>query len=312
MLVYIKPKSVFPELHSDTLFGAMVVAMKDLFPSNFEDMLDKFKSNNPPFIVSSTFPFLENDGKKVRFYPKVVFDDKNIGAVNRDVFKKFKKIEFLQEDIFFKILKGDLSSADILNNYDNYNNIGNLLMNEDLEIKKYSNTIIIPNNSVNRLDNSTNIFYSEGKNYKKGCGVFFFIKIFDKDYEPIIESIFRLLKDRGFGRDISVGKGQFDYEIIKEDLDDFINIEKSNKFITLSRFIPTDKNLENINATSSLYELGFKRSISRSFDLRSQVRFFKEGSSFMMGDDDFYGHVVPVGDNAIEYGYAFPLKYFKE
>ena len=308
MLVYIKPKSVFPELHSDTLFGAMVSAMADLFPSDVGGMINDFNSNNPPFIISSTFPFVEVNGKKIRFLPKFSSDEEFSNVVDFDVFKKFKKIEFLQEEIAVDILKGDLSFTEILNNYDDYFNVGNLLLTDELKIKPFK-SIIVPNNSVNRFDNSTKIFYSEGTTYDKCSGVFFFIKILDEKYESIIRSIFKLLKDRGFGRDISNGKGHFDYMIEDINLEDIVNIDNANGFITLSRYIPNFNN-EKISKNSS-YEIGFKRSISRSFDIRKQVRFFKEGSSFK-GNNDFYGMIVPSGDNAIEYGYAFPLKYLKE
>lgn len=308
MLVYIKPKSIFPDLHSDTLFGAIVSTMADLFPSKIDEMINDFYSNNPPFIISSTFPFLEVEGKKIRFLPKFSSDEELSEIDDVDVFKKFKKIDFLQEEIIVNILNGESSFTEILNNYDNYFSEGNLLLTNELKIKPFKK-IIVPNNRINRFDNSTKIFYSEGKIYDRSSGIYFFIKIFDKEYESILISIFKLLKDRGFGRDISNGKGQFDYVIEDMDIEDIIDIKNANSFITLSRYIPNFEN-EKISEDSS-YEIGFKRSISRSFDIRKQVRFFEEGSSFR-GNDKFYGMTVPTGDKAIEYGYAFPLKYFRE
>ena len=58
MLVYIKPLSTFPKLHSDTLFGALTSAVSELYPDKVEDMLNEFKNNNPPFFISSTFPVI--------------------------------------------------------------------------------------------------------------------------------------------------------------------------------------------------------------------------------------------------------------
>lgn len=309
MLVYIKPKSVFPELHSDTLFGAIVNAINDLFPEKVNEMILDFTSNNPPFILSSTFPFIDCDGKKIRFFPKFHSNDRIEMVKDTDVFKKFKKIDYLQEEIFFKILRKELNLTDILSNYDDYFSVGNLLLSEEIEVKNPYKNIIVPNNKVNRINRSTDIFYSEGMNFSENNGVFCFIEIFDEDYVNVIESAFRLLKDRGFGKDVSNGKGHFDYETEKINLNDLINIENSNRFITLSRFIPSENELDHINV-DSYYELGFKRSISRSFDIRKQVRFFKEGSSFK-GNDNFYGRVVPSGENAVEYGYAFPVKYYE-
>ena len=309
MLVYIKPKSIFPELHSDTLFGAMVTAMVDLFPSKVDEMIENFKSNNPPFIISSAFPFIEVDNKKIRFLPKFSTNEDLSNVENVDVFKKFKKIEFLQEELVVKILNEELSLTEILNNYNNFFSLGDkLLLSDEVDFSSPFKNIIIPNNGINRVDNSTEIFYSEGKIYNKNSGVFFFVKIFDEEYILIVKSIIKLLKDRGFGKDISNGKGHFDYEIEDIDIEDIINIKDTNNFITLSRYIP-DLSFEEIDEDSS-YEIEFKRSISRSFDIRKQVRFFKEGSSFK-GSKEFYGKIVSTGKNAIEYGYAFPLKYYE-
>lgn len=37
MLVYIKPLSMFPKLHSDTLFGALTSAINELFPDKIDE-----------------------------------------------------------------------------------------------------------------------------------------------------------------------------------------------------------------------------------------------------------------------------------
>ena len=42
MLVYIKPLSMFPKLHSDTLFGALTSAIGELFPNKVEEIKASF------------------------------------------------------------------------------------------------------------------------------------------------------------------------------------------------------------------------------------------------------------------------------
>ena len=136
-------------------------------------------------------------------------------------------------------------------------------------------------------------------------GLYFYIKILNEKYYPIISAALRFLKDRGFGKDISTGKGQFDYEIVDDDLSN--NFGK--KFISLSRFIPTDNDLKFISLEDN-YEIGSKRGRHRSGDIRKQIRFFKEGSTFN-GNERFYGKIIKSGDAKpyIEYGYAFVLRY---
>lgn len=55
MLIYLKPLSIFPELHSDTLFGAITYAISQLYPEKVDEMVKSFE-DEPPFIISSTFP----------------------------------------------------------------------------------------------------------------------------------------------------------------------------------------------------------------------------------------------------------------
>ena len=74
MLIYIKPLSTFPKLHSDTLFGAITSAINELYPDMIEDMIKEYCDGRPPFIRSSAFPYIYNDERKVRFYPKILLD----------------------------------------------------------------------------------------------------------------------------------------------------------------------------------------------------------------------------------------------
>lgn len=310
MLVYIKPLSMFPKLHSDRLFGAFLSAISEMYPDKVNNVVNDFESDNPPFLISSTFPVLSIDDEKIRFLPKIILNDKIDGSVEQKDIKDFKKVDFIEEKIFNDILEGKLSQEDILKNYDDFIRIKNLLMLKDYgkEIKFTSH--ITPHNSINRLSNRTKIFYNEGNVYGEHIGLFFFIEIFDESYKEIINSCLKFLKDRGFGKDISTGKGQFDYIIDESNQINFNQeINEGDKFITLSRFIPSKEDLKHIK-NESFYEIDSKRSIDKSGDIRKQVHFFKEGSTFSHYKK-YYGRIVDVGNYkpAIEYGYAFPIKY---
>ena len=311
MLVYIKPLSMFPKLHSDTLFGALTSAISELFPDKVDEMLTEFKINNPQFLISSTFPFIFNSENKIRFYPKIILNTKSEKIENIDFLKEYKKVDYLEETIFFDILSHKLTENEIINNFSDYHKVGNLLMNNDYGINVSFETSILPNNSINRLTNETEtIFYSEGIEYGN-MGLFFLIDVLNDEYEDIIQSALKFLKDRGLGRDISTGKGQFDFEIEDISIDDLYK-NTGDKFITLSRFIPSEDDLEAIIADCN-YELDSKRGRDKSGEIRKQIRFFKEGSTFR-NSKDVYGKLVEVGINmpAIEYGYAYPVKYSEE
>ena len=80
-------------------------------------------------------------------------------------------------------------------------------------------------------------------------------------------------------------------------------------WIISSRYIPSCDEIEEIKESSS-YEIGSKRGMSSSGEIRNQVRFFKEGSIFPIYKD-YYGTIVSSGSDsnpAVEFGFAFPLK----
>ncbi|AMK15251.1 type III-A CRISPR-associated RAMP protein Csm4 [Methanobrevibacter olleyae] len=312
MLVYLKPLSIFPQLHSDTLFGAITYAINELYPEKITDMLEAFK-DNPPFILSSTLPFIFNKDKIIRFYPKVITKQSNEESriiVDSKIFKDYKKVSYLEEDIFLKMIKGELSEKEILSDYANYERKKTLLLNEKLDIDVSFGENIIPNNSVNRVSNETEgIFYTNGIEFKN-IGLFFFVDFNDEEYIPLVKAALKFLEDRGFGRDITNGKGQFVHEI--EGYISFENIfnigDDFDYFLTLSRYIPNNEELSKINEYSS-YEIDSKRGKSPAGEIRRQIRFFKEGSIFP-NYKKFYGRIIESGKDspAVEYGYAFPIK----
>ena len=299
MLVYIKPLSTFPKLHSDTLFGAITSAVSELYPDLVDDMISEFEQAKPPFILSSTFPVIYNGDEYAR--SKLLTDKRGI--------KDYKKVDYIQEELFYGLIEDKLSENDVLYNYRDYYRFSNLLFSNEIDVDIGFCENILPNNSVNRIIHETKIFYSQGYSYNN-MGLFFCVKIFDEKYENILQTVMKFLKDRGFGRDISTGKGQFDYEI--DNSIDFDEISGKNRFVTLSRYIPTQDDLKRINEYS-YYEIESKRGRDKSGEIRKQVRFFKEGSIF----PDYqrtYGCIIKSGEvnPAFEYGYAFPIRFLKE
>lgn len=308
MLVYIKPLSTFPKLHSDTLFGAITSAVSELYPDLVDDMINEFEAGRPPFVLSSTFPVIFKGDEKIRFYPKIIFEN-DFSGIDSKIIKDYKKVDFIEEKLFNALISGEIAEKDILSGYDEYYRFSNLLLCEKIDVDIGFGENILPNNRVNRLIHETKIFYTQGDSYKN-IGLFFALKIFDEKYENILRSVVKFLKDRGFGRDISTGKGHFEYEI--DDSVDFDESPEGNLFVTLSRYIPTSDDLKRINEYS-YYEIASKRGRDKSGEIRKQVRFFKEGSVFP-NYQMTYGNVVRSGDvsPAVEYGYAFPIGFTRE
>ncbi|MDP3566385.1 type III-A CRISPR-associated RAMP protein Csm4 [Sediminibacterium sp.] len=304
MLVYIRPKSKFPPLHSDTIFGSIIYSISQIYPEKLEKIVSRFTETplNPPFMVSSAFPFIDSTEGPVKFFPRII--DQPVKA-DPEMMKKFKKVEFIQEEIFQKWASGKFNEGDIIDNLREYVLEDNLLLTQEISSIFGRNPIIEPKNSINRLSGaSENIFYATGDNYHN-MGLFFMVKIIDSEFEEYVHASLKFLQDRGFGRDISTGGGQFSYEIQEIDLEE----GDGDRFVTLSRYIPSTEELEDM-ARDSWFEIGSKRGRSSSGEIRKQIRFFQEGSTFKHNHNDYYGRVVESGEKSLEYGlaYTFNLK----
>ncbi|MDP1552743.1 MAG: type III-A CRISPR-associated RAMP protein Csm4, partial [Methanobacteriaceae archaeon] len=176
MLVYIRPKSKFPPLHSDTIFGAIIYSISQIYPEKLDKIISQFTENTlkPPFMVSSAFPFIDSTEGPVKFFPRII--DQPVKS-NPEMMKKFKKVEFIQEEIFQKWVSGKFNEGDIIGKLGEYVLEDNLLLSQEISSSFGRKPIIEPKNSINRLNGgSENIFYAMGDNYHN-MGLFFMVKI---------------------------------------------------------------------------------------------------------------------------------------
>jgi CRISPR type III-A-associated RAMP protein Csm4 len=62
MLIYIEPKSSFSLISSDSLYGALVNTLQ-ILSADFDDILLELMEN-PLFLISSAFPFVQAQGNQ--------------------------------------------------------------------------------------------------------------------------------------------------------------------------------------------------------------------------------------------------------
>ena len=304
MIIYLKPRSAFPELHSDTIFGAICSAVSELYDDKTLRTIVELEEK-PPFILSSAFPFVYRDGKRIHFFPKPLEEQKKTDSAGIDVVKKWKKVKYIEQTIFESWRSGEINEDKILKEFNQYIVRKGLFYDKSLEIPEGAfriNELNSPRNTINRITQaSDNLFYSTGY-YYKNAGLFFLVRFFDQRYKEIVEGAMRFLRDRGFGGDVSAGRGQFDFEC--EDTD-IIEEMKGERFITLSRYIPNE---DEVNTPGDCwYELGLKRGRTPDGHVKKQVRFFTEGSTFPDMRKEYYGRIVTVEENAVECGLAYDL-----
>ncbi len=305
LIVHITPRSIFRPLHSDTLFGAICFAIEQTHgEEELIKIIEKFK-NTPPFLLSSAFPYVRSDSGRVYFLPKPIEDLEKINDYKKhiDSFKILKDVKYISRDIFNDWINGRIDGTYILQNMNKYSVKTGLLFPKEKELKFSIKNFDVPRNQINRLNNFPYLYYFNGYSCKN-VGLFFMIRLYDEEYETLLKGVLKFLRDRGFGEDISVGKGEFDIEEISENK--IFELPKNQKrFMTLSRYIPSIDEINTFKVRSNVfYDIHLKR--GRSFDgkLKKQVYFFSEGSTFP-NLKNIYGKILRVHEKSIEYGFAF-------
>ncbi|OYD13896.1 type III-A CRISPR-associated RAMP protein Csm4 [candidate division WOR-3 bacterium JGI_Cruoil_03_44_89] len=338
-IFYLKPKGSFIDIipQSDTLFGAICWGVKILYDEKrLKTMLDKFLKGKPPFLLSSSFPYIENNEKKIHLLPKPISNPLQVSPESlREIerFKEFEKTAFLSQSLFFDIINDELGDLDLYNSFSTQDKsdsefikIGSALFKRD-EFSLFPwKELDISRNAIDRLSSGTiegNLFYNKEIFFKKSCGIYFFIKLTEfaeSDTLKILKTVMSFYSDRGIGGDVTSGKGQFDLEI-KEDETLFEEPENASDFLTLSSYYPKEKEWRHFrkNQTHSWFQVMRKKGkIEASYFpytniWKNSLLLIKEGSSFpIMGDNKYYGEnpivIVKEEFDVQQYGFAYIVK----
>ncbi|MBC6415583.1 MAG: type III-A CRISPR-associated RAMP protein Csm4 [Bdellovibrionales bacterium] len=289
-------------IHSDTLSSALISFWATQKPESFEEFI-----KDPPFLLSSAFPFFDN----IFFFP-VIKGKSLLSKDSKDnkAFKKVKKIEFIAYDLWEKLLKNPSLYLESINNQDDTFS----LPLSSKEYKVYS-SFLVPKNtfpekkdfekvykeekntrtSVNRLSNKVeeaeegNLFQFSTTRYssKKKAGLYFLVKFSSSKVKSDFEFLLSLLGDTGIGADKSSGKGQFSFEEVDCPIKQFYSDEPSFAY-NCSLFSPSIKELEDKSwIQKSKYELIRRRGWIHNYSFRKKSIFmFKEGSCFPISKEN--------------------------
>lgn len=334
--IYLRPKSTFLSLPtSDTLFGAICWAVYHLWnEEELGNMLKEFNDKKPRFILSSVFPCLIQNESKIRFFPKPLLHELNSSQIKELVektvknyldykrriikiserLKEIKKTNFVSENLFNEIVEGKLDLKGI---YDRFKKKGT----ESEDIEKVGNSLItyeerekidpedklknliketdVQRNQVDRIAGSTVeglLFFKKEVSCK---GLWFLVQTDDLNF---LKTVFRYLEDTGIGGERTSGKGHF--QVIEEEIFTLPKAKNPNTFIILSRYIPTEDELNFLNNELSnwnLINIRPKREsmypIGRKYILKDSLRLFTEGSIFSLGKfKDYYGKIEDAGN----------------
>jgi len=348
-VVYLEPKSSFigerikssfigERIHSDTLFGAICWGIRQVYDKEtLEDILRKFKKGEPPFLLSSTYPHINKNGRKTHFLPKLITKPlrKEIDSKKTlEVLKRFKNFTLLPEELFNKCINGELSDENFFEGV----KIEKLpyIMAYTLDEKEYvqSGSVLIESgsrqyilkttdvqrNAINRLTNSTEgkLFYDTETFLSQNVGLYFLMKTFDNN-ENIIKGALNFLQDRGIGGDISTGKGCFKISPIS-DFNGINEPDNADAYTTLSLYYPTSNEISYFKEQEDRLWCSIVRRrgkiesafVSVENIWKDSVRMFSEGSTFpIINDHEIYGCNPIIKQRPFDvqqYGYAFSIK----
>jgi len=256
------PSELF--IRSDTLFSAVCSAAEKFYG---QEIVEAFLQPES-VVLSSAFPFSDDElffPKPLNFYPKIL---------DYEMIKDFKKIMFISQEHLEKILLGKEVDSAFFNK--NYIINGCWKNKRSIEDEIIFKTIENPHIVIDRVTNSTQIFYKTEVYFGKKAGLFFLANIKDSLIEKF-ESVLRFLADEGIGADRTTGKGLFEVEEIKNF--SFTSLPTSKLFYLLSLYSPSESEFNSILSKDSYYEFEARKGwVSNNTLRRKTLRMFSEGS----------------------------------
>lgn len=249
-----------PTIPADTLFSALVQAWACL-GQDPAAWLDPFLHQNPPFLLTSAFPWAEDQP----WFPK---------PLSFQPTREWKEVTFLPKALFFRIAKGELVAES-----------PSSLRKQFWEIQE------VPRVSLDRLTLRSNLFAIARVRFAKDCGLWFGVAWLDPDlpcgkhpFREAFQMALWELAETGLGGDRGVGYGRFHPEPVGDVA--WPEPKPEGWGVLLSRLWPQESELELLRK-SQVWRFtevgGFARTAEGRHVRRLRVRLVVEGS------------VVPVG-----------------
>lgn len=278
-------------LHSDTLKSALFVCALRLYGP--EEVNEEFLKS---FLISSAFPFYHNKREGNRclyFFPRPETSRLPFKIEHGDgsTEKKLKKLRFLEQELFERIIRGEkaisLDENSISGKYASSKEIGikTLLKQDDCD----AITISSPYQHVNipkGYGADTEPYYVDKQYFHKNAGLYCLIRYEHEEAKKMVEAAFQMLADSGIGTDRNTGNGQFSIGFDEMDLS--VPDQKEAKFhLNLSLYCPEKESINEDTLRSSFYKFtkrgGYVSSPAddRHLTIRKRsIYMFTEGSVF--------------------------------
>ncbi|MDP9486135.1 MAG: type III-A CRISPR-associated RAMP protein Csm4 [Actinomycetota bacterium] len=256
---------------SDTLFSALCHAYLGLFGREaLEALLERF-SEDPPFLISSAFPFC---GETLFLPAPRVSPPPRAEQEERGAKKRLKGAPWLSLEDFSRVLGGgDVGGGGT--------ETGRLLPRKEL----------LPRVALDRRTSASSIYHVRRAVFPEGGGLWALLDVRDASLEDAIVAALRLLGDMGIGGERTMGCGHFDLET--GPLPELLarHLRGAAPYVALSRVCPEPDEAGSAERYALVESKGWLLSPTGAQLKRRSVWFFAEGSSF---GDKVRGRLVDV------------------
>lgn len=309
--VGLEETSVF--LHSDTLFSAICMALREINVHELDRFLAAFPRYQSgkllgdkdifPLRISSAFPF----SGKVYLFPRPLLRLQGISSNIPTIGKTLKRIIFLSKSLYEDVLAGLPLESKVMKNgelrADLFLQSGRVWVTaeENIVIEPHDevlwSTNVQPKVTVDRIRTLSQVYSVGQVRFSEGCGLYFIIEYQDESWQPLMEKALRMLGDQGIGGGRSGGLGQFTLE--KDEEFSFTPVAGPDTFTSLSLYWPDETEVGDGVLTNAHYSLINRRGWIGSPDgaglRRNNVRMLGEGSVFKKQPMGALVDVTPVG-----------------
>ena len=297
--------------HSDTLFSCLINSYAELHtgtPDAVDTLLDRFRDGEPPFRISSAFPFQMRTESAATYYlpkplvdPPLFYNPSQRQWAEREYGKLVKNAQVVRLDTFQSWLEGKEADLD---------------EREAQDIASLHRHEIRPQHARDRLTNATTIYHTGLVHFQGSSGLYFLVELNDMnclDWDAF-KAVLRHAGRNGLGGRRSLGNGVFNVnENTISDLDrnwkQLFDLPEQNGFISLSLYLP--ETFDALNPVA--YQLVPRRgwcysSITPTQMKRKAVTMFSEGSVFRNKPKGGLADVTPDDFTAHKlYRYGIPI-----
>ncbi len=258
-------------LQSDTISAALAALRAQRGKTDVESFLNSF-------TISSAFPF---DGDLL-FLPKAN-GKLNVIVPNKEeneYRKQLKKIEFVALPLWTRLANGEQLQVECSQLQGEY------LVDKPVDdYDSPSKRVLHQRVLVPRMDGEdARPFSFEWQFFRKDAGLYCILSMNDEAQFAELLDLFKELGEQGVGSDRNIGGGHFDVEVDEILLPE---VAKANAVLSLSLYLPTEAELEQLALDNSKYQLvrrggymaGSSNDVAKRFR-KNTVHMFTVGSVF--------------------------------